>query len=139
MPVAESTRARVRTCAPSVGGGPGDRGDQPGVVLELAVPGQQAAAEAGRPQAGASGEGLGGGDPARAGQGLRGWCAALAAQQVAGEQPPRATAAWRSGHAGRSGGSAIGIAWVRCGAVTSIRMPRSTALSWATPTWPLAR
>ena len=24
-------------------------------------------------------------------------------------------------------------------AVTSIRMPRSTALSWATPTWPFAR
>ncbi len=36
-------------------------------------------------------------------------------------------------------GSTIGIAWVRCGAVTAIRMPRSTALSWATPNWPLAR
>ena len=36
-------------------------------------------------------------------------------------------------------GISIGMAWVRCGAVTSIRIPRSTALSWATPTWPFAR
>ena len=36
-------------------------------------------------------------------------------------------------------GTSIGIAWVRCGAVTSIRMPRSTALSCATPTCPWAR
>ena len=36
-------------------------------------------------------------------------------------------------------GMSIAIDRVRWGAVTSIRMPRSTALSWATPTWPLAR
>ena len=36
-------------------------------------------------------------------------------------------------------GTSIGIGLVRCGAVISIRTPRSTALSWATPTCPLAR
>ena len=36
-------------------------------------------------------------------------------------------------------GMSIGMERVRCGAVTSMRMPRSTALSWATPTCPLAR
>ena len=52
--------------------------------------------------------------------------------------PPRITAAWRLETASLSGIS-VAIAWVRCGAVTSMRMPRSTALSWATPTWPAAR
>ncbi len=52
--------------------------------------------------------------------------------------PPRVTAACLRVTAELTG-SRIGIARARCGAVTSIRMPRSTALSWATATWPLAR
>ena len=53
-------------------------------------------------------------------------------------RPPRVKAVWRR-PTPEERGMSIGIGWVRCGAVTSIRMPRSTALSWATPTWPLAR
>ena len=36
-------------------------------------------------------------------------------------------------------GSTIGRARTRWGAVRCIRIPRSTALSWATSSWPLAR
>ena len=69
-----STRARVRT-ARRAGGGAGDRGDQPGVVHELAVPGQQAAAQA-RPGGGrARAGGSRGREPARARAGSRGRCA----------------------------------------------------------------
>ena len=50
----------------------------------------------------------------------------------------RAATAWWPGTV-ELNGMRVGMAWVRWGAVTSIRMPRSTALSWAMPTWPLAR
>ena len=66
------------------GGRARDGGDQPGVVLELAVPGEQAAAQAGAAQPRGVLQGLGGGDPARPRQrrppGVR-----AEPQQVAGE------------------------------------------------------
>ena len=52
--------------------------------------------------------------------------------------PSRVSPAWRRETLDMRGTS-IGSGRVRCGAVTSMRMPRSTALSWATPTWPWAR
>ncbi len=56
----------------------------------------------------------------------------------AAKNPVRVTARLRRGSV-VANGSTYGIGRVRCGAVTSMRMPRSTALSWAIATWPLAR
>ena len=132
------TRVRVSTAGAVRGGGAGERDDQPGVVLELAVPGQQPAAQPVGAQRRGQGEGLGAARAGAAGAaGARG--AGGGAQQVAGAEPgPREPRPGARDTIGSSGIS-IGSARVRCGAVRVIRMPRSTALSWATPTWPLAR
>ena len=97
-----------------VGGRAGDRRDQPGVVLELAVPGQQAAAKPVAAQAGGQRERLGGRDLARARQGVAAGVRA-APEQVAGDQ--RAAGDCRTGRSVTLdvSGISIGIACVRCG------------------------
>ena len=93
------------------GGGPGDRGDQPGVVLELAVPGEQPSAQPGAAERGRQGERLGRGDPARpraasrARSGRRG-AAGRRRRSRSGPAPPGART--RSSVSGSSIGSRVG-------------------------------
>jgi hypothetical protein len=119
------------------GGGAGDGHHQPGVVGELAVPGQQAAAQPVAGHAGHQQPGVVGAHPAGRGQGGPGG-AGGDAQQVAGAKPAPVTAA-SAGVNPTPTGASIPSARVRCGAVRSISTPRSTALSWASPSWPWAR
>ena len=82
---AEHPRTGAHVCAVR-GSRARDGGDQPGVVLELTVPRQRAAGEAGGPQRRRHGEELGRREPTRRRQGVR-RRAGAAAQQVAGAHP----------------------------------------------------
>ena len=118
-------------------GGPGDRDDEPGVVLELAVVGEQPAAQPSRLTVGTIAT-VSSTDSRRGrGSSERGVRAAARSRSPA-RRPCIASSPCCLETAPVSG-ITIGMARVRCGAVRVIRMPRSTALSRATPICPLAR
>ena len=114
------------------GGRAGDGDDQPRVVLELAVPAQQRAAQPGRPQRGR--------EPARLERAhaprRRQRAAARArggAQPVADPQAEHRSSRPCGGRSRRRAGSGTGAGRTRCGATVRISVARSTADSQARP------
>ena len=137
VPVADSTRARVRTWAPY------DAAVRATVVTRRASssswPSQPSMAP--RSPADRSDGAIASASVADRCRGLGRVSALVPAPRRSRSPaniPPRVTAACTA-ETLELNGMTMGSARVRCGAVTSMRMPRSTALSWATLTWPVAR